>query len=264
MVNHSEQKHKHFAITSSDASILAFNNKRHITKRIIKKMNKTKGISDETKLVEAMIWGIFYEGIARSIIINVCLNSSKIRDKWGKNAIHISKDFYIQNKNIGTSPDGVILFNGIYVLIEIKCPYTRIINDTIPIYYIHQVQHHLLATGLNNCMYIEFKFKEFYSHGQFISYIKSESSQIACGAILIKENKLYSTKAFFSSEKLDQHLYNILKPNDTQYTVRFFWIAVKYYVQVQHPDAQWLIMYRKRLATSMSIYQNLIKESQKM
>ena len=165
MVNNSEQKHKHFAITSSDASILAFNNKRLIRKRIIKKMNKTKGISNETTLVEAMIWGIFYEGIARSIIINVCKNSSKIKQKWGTNNINISK-------HIGTSPDGVMLFNGIYILIEIKCPYTRIINGTIPIYYKHQVQHHLLDTGLNNCMYIEFKFKEFYSHNQFISYIR--------------------------------------------------------------------------------------------
>ena len=58
---------------------------------------------------------------------------------------------------LGASPDG-ISENGI--MIEIKCPWRRRIDGTVPLQYYLQIQGQLSVTGLRECDYFEVEFEE--------------------------------------------------------------------------------------------------------
>lgn len=66
---------------------------------------------------------------------------------------------------LGASPDGIIFpTNGDRErwgrLVEFKCPISRVAKDQIPAGYIHQMQLQMECTGINECEYVEFRFKQ--------------------------------------------------------------------------------------------------------
>lgn len=59
---------------------------------------------------------------------------------------------------MGGTVDGLaILPSGEGVLIEVKCPYTRSIGTTVPEHYVGQVQMYLEITGLDRCLFLQYK-----------------------------------------------------------------------------------------------------------
>ena len=55
-------------------------------------------------------------------------------------------------KCYGASPDGITELG---IMLEIKCPYARVINGCIPEHYYLQMQGQMAVCGLNECDYIE-------------------------------------------------------------------------------------------------------------
>ena len=67
-------------------------------------------------------------------------------------------------KWLGASPDGLMMSGR---LLEIKCPFRRIISDKIPIYYWIQVQIQLEVCQLDECDYLECKFHQYASESEY-------------------------------------------------------------------------------------------------
>lgn len=59
--------------------------------------------------------------------------------------------------HIGASPDGI---SDMGIMIEIKCPYSRIIDGTVPAAYVAQIQCQLDVCGLDECDFFECQFDE--------------------------------------------------------------------------------------------------------
>jgi putative phage-type endonuclease len=67
-------------------------------------------------------------------------------------------------KWLGASPDGLMMSGR---LLEIKCPFRRIISDEIPIYYWIQVQIQLEVCNLDECDYLECEFHQYKSESEY-------------------------------------------------------------------------------------------------
>jgi hypothetical protein len=67
---------------------------------------------------------------------------------------------------LGASPDGLIIPHDAEDvrrygrLVEFKCPMSRQPKDEIPIGYWHQMQMQMECTGIDECEYVEFRFKQ--------------------------------------------------------------------------------------------------------
>ena len=68
----------------------------------------------------------------------------------------------------GASPDGI---NDIGVMVEIKCPYSRVINGTIPEQYKLQMLGQMAVCSLKECDYIECDITEFNSIEEYINSV---------------------------------------------------------------------------------------------
>lgn len=65
--------------------------------------------------------------------------------------------------HLGASPDGI---NELGVMVEIKCPYSRKIDGTVPNAYFAQIQGQLEVCGLDECDYVECEIKNAIQGGQ--------------------------------------------------------------------------------------------------
>lgn len=118
-----------------------------ISDNIAKK--KAKIVKDNINYngIKALKWGTMFEPMATRIY------------SQNNNNIHIY-DFGLicdkKNEHFGASPDGI---NELGIMIEIKCPFTRlIIKDNIPDKYKMQIQGQLAVCNLKECDYVECKF----------------------------------------------------------------------------------------------------------
>jgi putative phage-type endonuclease len=98
---------------------------------------------------------------------------------WGTRFEHVAKEIYCHTEGVtlkdlacvthpdynyvGASPDGLILTNDERNgrLIELKCPISRIFDDStsVPDHYYHQMQLQMECTKLHECDYVEMQFK---------------------------------------------------------------------------------------------------------
>jgi putative phage-type endonuclease len=110
---------------------------------------KALKISDNISSNPALEWGILFEPIACKIY-SILNNRIKIHE--------FGLIQYDEFKNYGASPDGI---SDIGIMLEIKCPYSRIIKEgEIPIKYYYQMQGQMAVCNLEECDYAEFNFVE--------------------------------------------------------------------------------------------------------
>lgn len=106
-----------------------------------------------------LIWGTRFEPIAKKIY----------EDETGCRIVDVS---CVQHQTIpflGASPDGIIFPKEEDKtdkrwgrLVEFKCPFSRDPKPEIPNHYIHQMQMQMECTGIDECEYVEFRFKQVY------------------------------------------------------------------------------------------------------
>ena len=96
-------------------------------------------------LIPPLKWGVMFEPVANEIYCH-------------KNNVRVHEFGLLRHPTVpylGASPDGI---TDLGVMVEIKCPYKRKIDGTIPSQYFHQIQGQLEVCGLTECDYLECEF----------------------------------------------------------------------------------------------------------
>lgn len=133
---------------------------------------KALKISDNISSSPALEWGILFEPIACKIY-SILNNRIKIHE--------FGLIQYDEFKNYGASPDGI---SDIGIMLEIKCPYSRIIKEgEIPVKYYYQMQGQMAVCNLEECDYAEFNFIEI-DLDEFLSLSRKD----LCGIIIKYED----------------------------------------------------------------------------
>jgi len=104
----------------------------------------------------ALIWGTRMEPVAKSIF----------EEETQCKVIDVSCVQHRKYGFLGASPDGIVIptVPGDEFrrgrLVEFKCPYSRAETPGIPASYMHQMQMQMECTGIDECEYVEFRFKQ--------------------------------------------------------------------------------------------------------
>lgn len=111
--------------------------------------------NEKTNPIQALLWGTRFEPVAK-----------KLYEQRTKCSItDVSCVQHPRYSFLGASPDGLIVPNTNDLrrygrLVEFKCPISRVAKDGIPIAYWHQMQMQMECTGIDECEYVEFRFKQ--------------------------------------------------------------------------------------------------------
>jgi len=96
-------------------------------------------------------WGIRFEPVVKQIL----------EARWGAKIVDSGRLTHPTDPLLAASPDGLILEatdpNRVGRLLEIKCPISREIGESIPFEYWCQMQIQMEVTGIEECEYVEVK-----------------------------------------------------------------------------------------------------------
>lgn len=114
-----------------------------------KRDERARRLAQPTEEINALAWGIRFEPVVKQIL--------EAKDKC-----RIYESGRLQhptNPFLAASPDGIIESSAhkhqVGRLVEIKCPYSRIIGGEIPFEYWVQMQIQMEVTGIDECEYVE-------------------------------------------------------------------------------------------------------------
>jgi putative phage-type endonuclease len=104
--------------------------------------------------IPALVWGTRFEPVAKKIY----------EDRTQCEITDVSCVQHPLYPFMGASPDGLIVPTTddprrYGRLVEFKCPMSRKPSDEIPPGYVHQMQMQMECTGIDECEYVEFRFK---------------------------------------------------------------------------------------------------------
>jgi len=107
----------------------------------------------------ALIWGTRMEPVAKALY----------EAETGCSIVDVSCVQHPVHSFLGASPDGILFPKDSTDvrrrgrLVEFKCPFSRPQSDGIPEAYVHQMQMQMECTGIDECEYVEFRFKQIFS-----------------------------------------------------------------------------------------------------
>lgn len=105
-------------------------------------------------------WGTMFEPLATTIYSM-------------RNNVHVYEFGLLRHPTVsyfGASPDGI---NSLGIMLEIKCPFKRKINGTVPTQYYYQIQGQLDVCDLDECDYLECEFSTYMEEHDFLSDVES-------------------------------------------------------------------------------------------
>jgi len=146
-----------------------------------------------------LIWGTRFEPIAKQIY----------EEETNCSITDVSCVQHPVHSFLGASPDGIIFPKGPRDmrhgrLVEFKCPFSRVAKEGVPAAYIHQMQMQMECTGIDECEYVEFRFKQ-------VFYAEWVAFQGRKGVFVIFEDDTVSYTKDASWEKEHQKVYWILQ-----------------------------------------------------
>ena len=102
-----------------------------------------------------LLWGTRFEPIAKRLY----------EQRTKCQILDVSCVQHPRHGFLGASPDGLIIPHDddpkrYGRLVEFKCPMSRLPKDEIPPAYVHQMQMQMECTGIDECEYVEFRFKQ--------------------------------------------------------------------------------------------------------
>jgi putative phage-type endonuclease len=117
----------------------------------------TRSETNPSNAIPALVWGTRFEPVAKKIY----------EDTTGCEILDVGCCQHPVHTFLGASPDGLIVPRFADAdphrygrLVEFKCPMSRARKDEIPSYYVHQMQMQMECTGIDECEYVEFRFKQ--------------------------------------------------------------------------------------------------------
>lgn len=258
-------------ITASQVSVSINNNKY---KTQLDALLENNGMYEKFQGNDATNFGEKFEPLAQLIYELDLMDYYKMDDNSDDiiTDVHVYESAFINSRDprfpfIGASPDGIVLIkkkegNMIEMYkdgfcIEIKCPYRRTPNGTIPSHYLDQIQLQLETTNLEKCYFLDFKFYEFKSFDGFKKYDYNYFYKGAIIEFLVDEtetdrditteyNKYYS-RIYSNIEKpkkikkwVSTTIENYIRENDIyEYKVTYWILTKKYYILVER-NRNWL------------------------
>ena len=109
-----------------------------------------------------LVWGTKFEEVANKIYMK-------------RNNVKVFEFGLIKHPTIkcfGASPDGI---SELGIMLEIKCPFKRKINGSIPDQYWMQIQGQLEVCNLEECDYLECELSEYENETEFIEDVENEN-----------------------------------------------------------------------------------------
>ena len=105
--------------------------------------------------IPALLWGTRFEPVAKKLY----------EERTNCKILDVSCVQHPVYPFLGASPDGLIVPNEddparYGRLVEFKCPMSRAEKPEIPPAYVHQMQMQMECTGIDECEYVEFRFKQ--------------------------------------------------------------------------------------------------------
>lgn len=176
-------------------------------------------------VVGALIWGTRFESVAKDIYCSV-------------ENVEIVELTCVQHPDhpfIGASPDGLILGSG--RLIELKCPISRVFDETTPVpeHYYHQMQLQIECTQLAECDYVEMAFKTM----NYSQWSESEAKYKSCFAV----SETGEVKYRHFNDMLDIYDWQqvtLKYPMDWQIV---YWVMTHWRKQLVLKDPEWMPMH---------------------
>jgi len=204
---------------------------------------KLKGSIFNSSAIPALKWGTMFEPMALRIY-------SK------KKKINIHEFGLIINDNIenfGASPDG-ITDEGI--MIEIKCPYSRKIEDgVIPEKYYYQMQGQLAVCNLKRCDYTECEFIIFKTEEEYLLEIKKCKDDYIHG--IIAEKKQENEYIYHYSSDNQNEKDNIREMNkylEEGYKLNYWKLNTIIIQSVDFDENNWNSNIKDKIKTYIDIY----------
>lgn len=173
--------------------------------------------------IAALIWGTRFEHVAKKIY----------EDKTGCDIIDVGCCRHPVHSFLGASPDGLIVPR--YAdsdplrygrLVEFKCPMSRVRKEEIPIYYVDQMQMQMECTGIDECEYVEFRFKQ-------VNFTAWDESPLKKGAFAVDEKE----KVEYKPDNIDLHDWQCSLGGDQQY---IYWVLSDIKEDFVPKDPNWL------------------------
>jgi len=198
-------------------------------------------------------WGNKYEPVANAIYSH-------------RNHAHIYAFGLVTNPKypeLGVSPDGITIDN----MIEIKCPYSRVIDGHIKTEYQHQIQEQLAVCEFDQSAFLECKFEElletrFWDDFDYIddcdeSHDGSREKGIIMAYYDYDEQDmeyLYSPiECYTSRTQMQQWQQETLKRFQTDpkrlFLYQTYWSCTRYCCQMVQRDPEWIRQYYPLLQT---------------
>jgi putative phage-type endonuclease len=179
--------------------------------------------SDGSNPIPALIWGTRFEPIAKKIY----------EDTTQCEIIDVGCCQHPVHSFLGASPDGLIIPKYADAdphrygrLVEFKCPMSRARKDEIPSYYVHQMQMQMECTGIDECEYVEFRFKQ-------VNFTQWDIAAETKGVFAVGE----AGKVEYKPDTIDLHDWQCTLTEDHQY---IYWVLTDIKKDFVPKDPNWL------------------------
>ena len=111
-------------------------------------------------------------------------------------------------------------------MVEFKCPMSRVRKDEIPSYYIHQMQMQMECTGIDECEYVEFRFKQ-------LNFTEWDACSGMKGVFAVDP----TGKVDYKPDTLELHAWQSSHTEDHQY---IYWVLMDTKKDFVPKDPNWL------------------------
>lgn len=188
-------------------------------------------------------WGNKFETIARDIYTHM---RGLPRDSVIEFGLITDEDY----PHLGISPDGVLTDR----LLEIKCPFSRVINGKIKPEYAHQMQAQMLITKFPRCDFFECKFKEL----GVDDYYQCKSTYKGVFARLLGPDQItydYTDCPLTADDDPQQWIDNYQVPEEHFLLDYVYWSLEGHNLQMVDRDPQWAGEHYQKIKDFHQLYQ---------
>jgi hypothetical protein len=165
-------------------------------------------------------WGVRFEPVVKQYLAKI----------WGCTIKEAGRIIHATDPTVAASPDGFIGSASVSEsdrvgrLVEIKCPFTRVITDMIPFDYWCQMQIQMEVTDIDECEYVEVKFES-----QPVSL--TDAPALMEGNLWLLENDEGELSYAYTEEERDV--------SGCRVREEIPWKAVQMYTKTVHRDRNW-------------------------
>jgi putative phage-type endonuclease len=182
---------------------------------------------------KALLWGTRFEPIAKYLYTH-----------YVQPGVEIADTTCIPHKDhsfLGASPDGILLTTSkddprYGRLVEFKCPISREFSDDTPVpnTYYHQMQLQMECTGMTECDYVEFKFREV----TYTEWLESTAQYKSWFAVDESGKVVYRDIA--DQRDVGTWRKEMMPTLETEWWTTTYWVFDKFRAKLVPRDPEWL------------------------